>query len=524
MLKHSRILFYFVLALQLILLGACNRPGASILETPEESEEKTLQITVWNEHHEIFLEHKPIVAGYPTTMVTHVTNLRTLEPRREGPITFVLRQGTGPPIEQLVPNPARAGIYTPEVVFPQTGTWSVSIQIPEKDLPSLVILPSFQVHTSREEAAQAPTAEISEGVTFLKEQQWRVKIRSEPVTKRRMVERLLLSGVVRPHPGNKAAVTPPVSGRLLALPDKPFPSLGDRIEAGQALALIQPPFWDLGAKLLEAEAKEAQAKLTLEQAQQALERTQNLFQGKAKSMRELQEAEFNVRMARAKLEEAASMNSTYKKMKAIAPLELPALELKAPISGAITHVGASWGEFVSPDRAAFTILNTETVYIEARIPESDLGRMDPAHGASYETPHDPGHFTPILSGGGRLVLLGAEIDPRMRTASLIYEVKNPQGRLRLGMALRIHLETTQVAEALAIPDLAVVDADGRPSAYVHVSGETFIKRDLTLGIRDSGFVQVVAGLSEGERVVTEGSYTVRLASVAGTIPAHGHAH
>ena len=92
------------------------------------------------------------------------------------------------------------------------------------------------------------------------------------------------------------------------------------------------------------------------------------------------------------------------------------------------------------------------------------------------------------------------------------------------MALRIHLETSRIEEATAIPDTAIVDFEGRPAAYVQVSGETFIKRDLELGIRDSGFVQVVGGLSKGERVVTEGAYAIRLASVAGAIPAHGHAH
>jgi multidrug efflux pump subunit AcrA (membrane-fusion protein) len=57
-----------------------------------------------------------------------------------------------------------------------------------------------------------------------------------------------------------------------------------------------------------------------------------------------------------------------------------------------------------------------------------------------------------------------------------------------------------------------------------VSGETFEKRELTPGIRDGHWVQVLDGLSEGERVVTKGAMAIRLASVSGVIPAHGHAH
>jgi multidrug efflux pump subunit AcrA (membrane-fusion protein) len=172
-----------------------------------------------------------------------------------------------------------------------------------------------------------------------------------------------------------------------------------------------------------------------------------------------------------------------------------------------------------------TILNTETVLIEAQLPESDLGRLGPSHGATYETPAAPGTFVPVLgTGGGRLVFLGITVDAKTRTLPLVYEVPNPAGRLRIGMALSVYIETAHVAEALAVPVSALVDEDGRAVAFVQVSGETFHKRDLTLGIQDGEYVQVLAGLAAGERVVTKGAYAIRLASVSTTIPAHGHAH
>jgi membrane fusion protein, heavy metal efflux system len=132
---------------------------------------------------------------------------------------------------------------------------------------------------------------------------------------------------------------------------------------------------------------------------------------------------------------------------------------------------------------------------------------------------------PILChGGGRLVYLGTSVDPKTRAVALVYEVPNPDGRLRIGMALTVYVETAHVEEALVVPVAALVDEDGRAVAFVQVSGETFEKRDLTLGIRDGEFVQILAGLAAGERVVTKGGYAVRLASVSTTIPAHGHAH
>ena len=167
----------------------------------------------------------------------------------------------------------------------------------------------------------------------------------------------------------------------------------------------------------------------------------------------------------------------------------------------------------------------ERVLIEAQIPEWDLGRLSPSHGATYEPSDAPGTFLPILGeGGGRLVYLGPSVDPKSHTVSLVYELPNPDGRLRIGMSLQVYVETGQAEDALVVPVSALVDEDGRTVAFVQLAGETFEKRDLTLGIRDGPLVQVLSGLAARERVVTKGAYAVRLASVSTTIPAHGHAH
>ena len=63
----------------------------------------------------------------------------------------------------------------------------------------------------------------------------------------------------------------------------------------------------------------------------------------------------------------------------------------------------------------------------------------------------------------------------------------------------------------------MVEEGGRPVAFVQVSGETFEKRDLILGIRDGDWVEVRSGVAAGERVVTHGAFAIRLASVSSAI-------
>ena len=309
--------------------------------------------------------------------------------------------------------------------------------------------------------------------------------------------------------------------------------VGDKVEAGQTLALIQPSFSEVGARFVEAEGEVVRAKLALEQADLTLKRTQKLAQAEAKSERELREAEFALKAAQAKYDAALALQATYRKVdtslndgkESVAGAQ-PTIELKSPLAGIlVAQLGAAVGEFISAEKAVFTVLDSATVFLEAKIPEANVRRLASTHGATYELAEEAGRFIPITgAAGGRLVFLGLQVDAATRTVPLVYEVKNAEARLRVGQALDLHVETARTEDAVAIPDSAIVDEDGKPIAFVQVSGETFQKRDLKLGIKDGNWVQVLSGLAEGERVVTKGAYAVRLASVSTAIPAHGHVH
>ena len=306
----------------LVLPSACDplRGGPREAIAEEEDEEVTLQVTVWQKGYEIFLEHLPIVAGEPVTFITHVTDLEALLPRSEGPVTFVLRDGASPPIERTDPAPARAGIYTPALEFPRTGTWSVALRIP--DLPpregeTLVELPPFVVHADRATAGQAPVPEAPDGISFLKEQQWKVRTRTEPATGRTMVERLVLPGEVSASPRRRAVVTAPLAGHLLAPVDGQLPSLGERVEAGMALAVVRPPLSSFAVGVVEAEAEVIEARLALDLAERTHERVRLLAEDRTRSEADLQEAAFERDAARARLEAAEAKRAAYRKAGAI---------------------------------------------------------------------------------------------------------------------------------------------------------------------------------------------------------------
>jgi cobalt-zinc-cadmium efflux system membrane fusion protein len=482
------------------------------------------QITVWTDRYEVFAEHAAPVAGQPTKLITHVTDLHTQAPRREGMVKFIMRQDETM-LEHPQAAPAKAGLYLPSIIFRTPGDWQVTLLIPTDGTNALVELGTIKVYADPHDAEHAEFSTAPEGIGFLKEQQWKIKLESQLLSHRQIVQRKQLPARVRAKPGHSTTVTAPVSGQLVAPAGQPLPQPGQRVAAGQLLALLKPNFSEAAARVTDAEAEFTTAKATLAQAETAYERTKKLAAEQAKSPRELQEAELAYESAKARYAAAAGLLATFKQTGSTSPDAPLLMELRAPIAGVLNSVVAGPGEVVSADQSVFTVLNPEVIWIEARVPEANVSSLGAAKDAAIELPGETRQLVSVTGGGrGKLISLGLEVDAATRTVPLIYEMNNSDHHLRIGQHVMLHVETANAQNALAIPDSALVEEGGWFVAYVQLSGETFEKRELRLGIRDGEWIQVLSGLTEGERVVTRGAYALRLSTATGAIPAHGHAH
>ncbi len=146
-----------------------------------DSDEKSSQVTVWTDRFEVFLEHVFIVANTPTKFVTHVTDRVTLEPRQKGSVTFVLTDNSGVMTRHVEKAPARSGIYIPSLTFAQAGMWNVSLNIAIEGKEYVVKLPAFKVYESQAQVDLAPCPQEVTGISFLKEQQWKIPFATERV-------------------------------------------------------------------------------------------------------------------------------------------------------------------------------------------------------------------------------------------------------------------------------------------------------------------------------------------------------
>jgi membrane fusion protein, heavy metal efflux system len=496
-----------------------NAPGEHVhgAEGDHEHEEKTAQITIWSNGFEIFAEHTPPVVGKATRFITHVSELQTGAPRSAGPVKFTFRQDAAT-FDHPQAAPERPGIYIPAITFPSAGDWQASIIVPGTT-NTIVQLGTIEVYATQDAAAHAELPEPPEGISFLKEQQWRILAETEPVTRHPLTERIALHATVVPAPGRKVTISSPVAGTLTLEHNI---ELGAEVNSGDALGWIEPAFNEFTAKLVDAEAEALRAKSVLDQAKASFDRTRNLYEQQAKSQRELQEAELAYRSAQASFEAATTIQQIYRGTGATFKDGSLRIAIRAPLDGVLDKVTTKLGQRISPEDALFTIVDPESAYVQAQVPEARLARINPELGAAFQLPSEGEGLrgTNFLT----FVAIGRELDPATRTLPLTYAYTNKGNSITLGATGTLLVATGRSSEALSIPSSAVVEDEGIPVVFVQVSGETFQKRDVALGIRDGDRIEVKSGVNEGERVVTDGAYAILLSTKSGTIPAHGHAH
>jgi RND family efflux transporter MFP subunit len=412
--------------------------------------------------------------------------------------------------------PSSPGIFRPVVKPQSAGKRQLVLQLESRNDIVMHLLGEVEVYADADTAARHARHDHDEGSTiaFLKEQQWKIAFATATVAKRTVREAIPAQGVLRAAAGSEALVTAPASGVLVAEPSPP--RIGQAVRKGDLLAHLAPR---LGGETDTATLDLAlqRSRLALEQARHERERLEGLFAAEAIPERRVVEARNQEQLARAELESAR---------KRLAPYQGGGggLALRAPVSGTVADVKAAAGAAVEAGQPLFHIADLKQLWLEARIPESQLGRLKNPSGAWFRVPGFDQIFDLVVGKNARLIALGGVVDKDSRSVPLVLAFDNPRGQLRVGMAVQAYVLTDAVREALAVPASALIDDAGQMVAFVQKSGEAFERRTLVLGARDGDFVEVKSGLAEGERVVTLGAYDVRLAATAPAAIGHGHAH
>ena len=179
---------------------------------------------------------------------------------------------------------------------------------------------------------------------------------------------------------------------------------------------------------------------------------------------------------------------------------MPAVPLRAPISGHIARRNVLKGLYVQPGIELFQIVDLSKVWVIADIAEQDARRVQVGQGALLSLGAYPGE-----SFGGVVDFIYPALDLDTHTVQARIQLPNPELKLRPGMYGDVVIDAP-AAETVTVPAEAVVDTGELQYVFVARATDRFEPRAVRVAERANGRVQILEGLEEGELVVTTANF------------------
>jgi len=499
-----------------IVATGCQKPS-TVATAPQDPEPHPESFTNWTTKTELFMEYPPLVSGQTSRFAIHLTRLDNFKAISKGRVEVRLAGADGKTDVVAADAPSRPGIFGVDVKAPSAGDYRLAVHFTGEGITEVHDLGEIASSPTKAAATHEHGAATQETIAFLKEQQWTLDFGTAIVEDRQLKSGLRVQAEVIPRSGGQAEVRVPFDGRIVA---STLPLIGASVRQGQVLASILPPT-SSPSDLASLELTKNESNLSLQLARKDRERAERLVKAGAAPAKRLDEAQTVEATAEARLKASEARIAQYDASSSAEPAAPGAkvFALRAPISGVIVETHAAPGANVNAGEALFKIVDVDTVYVSAIVPEADLPQVRNLSGAELEM---PGTDQPRRLQ--RLISVGRVVDAASRTFPVIYEVDNRDRRIAVNQAVHVRLLTTITNVVPVVPESAIVDDGGRPVIFIQEAGETFLRRLVKLGIREGGSVQVLEGVWPGERVVTRGAHLVRLSAMSSQVPAHGHVH
>jgi Cu(I)/Ag(I) efflux system membrane fusion protein len=180
-----------------------------------------------------------------------------------------------------------------------------------------------------------------------------------------------------------------------------------------------------------------------------------------------------------------------------------AIEWSAPRDGIVLERNAIEGMRAQPGDVLFRVADVSMVWALVDVAERDLGAVRVGQTVTVRARSFPGR-----TFSGKIGVIYPQVNRETRTARIRVELSNPDRALLPDMYVDAEIDTGNPAPVLAIPESAVLDAGTRQSVLVDKGQGRFEPREVKLGQRGNGYVEVRDGLRDGEPVVVSANFLI----------------
>lgn len=367
----------------------------------------------------------------------------------------------------------------------------------------LSFLESAIVEAQENYAPQAQSARknaeksSNQAITVTEQQAKSVKV--EPALLHDFTARHEAVGFIDFNQDQLVQVFSPWQGRITQVLAK----AGDDIKKGDLLFTLDSP------DLIQAESNLITSAGTLQLTTQALDRARKLIETQANAQKDLEQAisdqqtaESNYKAARDAIRIFGKSDSEVDRIIASRKVD-GELRITSPFSGRITARNASVGLLVQPGTAPapFAIADLSNMWMVATVSEYDLPQIRLGQHVSVSVMAYPGR-----KFQGEVSNIGAAIDPATHRIAVRSTIKDPHHELRPQMLANFMILTGKPVRSVAIPPNGIVrEGDGTINVFVTTDGHRFEKRPVKLGMSQDSLVQILEGVSAGEKIATDGA-------------------
>lgn len=286
------------------------------------------------------------------------------------------------------------------------------------------------------------------------------------------------------------AVGGPVSQVLV------FP--GQHVRAGQPMLEVSSPDYS------QLRASYLKARDSYNLADKNYQRAQDLYAHHAIAEADLLQAESVRTQAQADMNAAAQglhiLGITNLDSLASAPASAQ-IPVRAPISGEVVDRQCSPGQLIQAGATqCFTISDMSTVWVLVNVYQNQLSYIHNGEAVSVQTDAYPTIFH------GKISYLAPAVDPNTRTLQARIVTENPGEKLKNQMYVTAIVVAGTIPKAITVPVASVMrNTENQPFVYVQTGTAQFSRRMVEIGEIQSGRIQILSGLSAGEKVVADGS-------------------
>jgi Cu/Ag efflux protein CusF len=156
-----------------------------------------------------------------------------------------------------------------------------------------------------------------------------------------------------------------------------------------------------------------------------------------------------------------------------------------------------------PGEALFRIANLGTVWMIGDVFEQDLALVKRGAKATLRVDAYPDRTFP-----GQVTFIYPTLNTETRTARVRVELANADGMLKPGMYGAVQIGGGSARDVLVVPDSAVIDSGARQTVLIALGDGRFEPREVKLGARGGGVVEVLSGVKDGESVVTRANFLI----------------